>query len=47
MKTYFVLAKLSVVVYFAMSCAAYAGGDWRRGTLALLFSIANMIMFVL
>lgn len=44
---YLALARLSVLVYAGMAVAAYVEGDWRRGTLALLFSIANALMFIL
>ena len=44
---YIVLARLSIVIYASMSLAAYMEGDWRRGTLALLFTLANTIMFVI
>lgn len=44
---YILLARLSVLVYAGMSAAAYWDGDWRRGTLALLFAIANALMFIL
>jgi len=44
---YQLLGKASVVVYLAMSVAAFYEGDLKRGTLALLFGVANAIMFVL
>lgn len=43
---YIALARMSVIVYAAMSVAAYYDGDWRRGTLALLFAMANALMFI-
>ena len=44
---YSILGKASVAtIYLAMSVAAFCDGDWRRGTLAALFGVANAIMFV-
>ena len=45
MRAYLFLARLTVVVYAAMSVAAWSAGNRRQAAIAALFAVANAVIF--